>query len=161
MAVVPEAEGRQPADQRDFTGLSRLAFVGSVLLSVACGADDPRQAGTKSTTAATRTAAAGMVPPLPSRASTAPPSTSGPAAVAIANFAFLPDPVVVRPGGTVTWTNQDEAPHSIRDTSSAATPESKPLNKEENFSITYAKAGTYPYICGIHNYMQGSVEVKS
>ena len=40
------------------------------------------------------------------------------------------------------------------------TPESKHLAKGETFSITYAKPGTYDYICGIHNYMTGSVSVK-
>jgi plastocyanin len=85
---------------------------------------------------------------------------AGPAAVGILNFAFTPTPVVVRPGGTVTWTNEDDAAHSISDTSPLRTPESKPLGKGERFSITYSKAGTYSYVCGIHNYMQGSVEVN-
>jgi plastocyanin len=86
---------------------------------------------------------------------------AGPAAVEIVDFAFTPTPLVVRPGGTVTWTNDDDAAHSISDTSPLRTATSKPLSKGEQFSITYSKAGTYPYVCGIHNYMQGSVEVKN
>ncbi len=73
----------------------------------------------------------------------------------------MPSPVTVAPGATVTWTNNDDAPHSITDTSPMATPTSESLNKGDSFSITYPQAGTYPYICGIHNYMQGSVEVKA
>jgi plastocyanin len=82
------------------------------------------------------------------------------AAVTIAEFVFRPSTVTVQTGGTVTWTNNDEAAHSIRDTSPMATPESKSLNRGDTFSITYPGPGTYSYICGIHNYMQGSVEVK-
>ena len=79
--------------------------------------------------------------------------------VAISNFEFGPKVLTVQAGTRVTWTNQDSSPHSIKDKSSLSTAESPQLFQGETFSITYAKAGTYPYICGIHNYMTGSVEV--
>ena len=99
--------------------------------------------------------------------STAPPSStasaqgplSGDAPVDITNFEFKPQKVVVKAGTKVTWTNRDTAIHDIKDTSPLATPQSKDLGKGDTFAITYAQPGTYSYICGIHQYMTGSVEV--
>jgi plastocyanin len=86
-------------------------------------------------------------------------SAGGGSAVQIVNFAFEPPKLTVKAGTTVTWTNQDTAIHSIKDTSSLATPVSQDLAKGGTFSITYGRPGSYSYICGIHNYMTGSVEV--
>ena len=44
-------------------------------------------------------------------------------------------------------------------TTSMATPVSPPLAQGDTFSITYPEPGVYPYICGIHISMEGSVEV--
>lgn len=98
--------------------------------------------------------------PAPATAVTAAPASApSTTPVAIADFAFAPTPVRIRPGGTVVWTNQDSTTHSIQDTSSMATPVSPPLEQGDMFSITYREAGVYPYICGIHISMEGSVEV--
>jgi len=84
---------------------------------------------------------------------------AGPGAVKIANFEFKPQNVVVKPGTKVTWTNADSSIHDIKDTSPLATPVSNSLSKGDTFSITYSQPGTYSYVCGIHPYMVGSVEV--
>jgi plastocyanin len=79
--------------------------------------------------------------------------------VNITNFLFEPQDVEVPAGTKVTWTNQDDAPHNVQDLSDLNTPISKELNKGDTFSITYPKAGTYPYVCGLHTYMTGNVKV--
>jgi plastocyanin len=84
---------------------------------------------------------------------------SGQAPVEIVNFEFKPQKVLVKPGTTVTWTNKDTTIHDIKDTSPLNTPQSKDLNQGDTFSITYNQPGTYSYICGIHQYMTGTVEV--
>jgi plastocyanin len=84
---------------------------------------------------------------------------SGQAAVEIVNFEFKPQKVLVKPGTTVTWTNKDTTIHDIKDTSPLNTPQSKELSKNDTFTITYNQPGTYSYICGIHQYMTGTVEV--
>jgi plastocyanin len=84
---------------------------------------------------------------------------AAPGAVRIANFEFKPHTVVVKPGTKVTWTNADSSIHDIKDTSPLATPVSPSLSKGDTFSITYGQPGTYSYVCGIHPYMTGSVEV--
>ena len=92
-----------------------------------------------------------------------PPSgpLSGDAPVRIVNFEFKPQKMVVRPGTKVTWTNDDTSIHDVKDTSPLNTPVSHEMSKGETFSITYNEPGTYPYVCGIHPYMTGSVEVVS
>ena len=84
---------------------------------------------------------------------------SGDAPVSIVNFEFKPQKVTVKAGTKVTWTNGDTAIHDIKDTSPLATPQSKELGKGDAFAITYGQPGSYSYICGIHQYMMGSVEV--
>jgi plastocyanin len=81
-------------------------------------------------------------------------------AVTIADFAFDPVDVTVPAGTAVTWTNTDGSPHSIQDDSGMDLfPESDDLGNGDSFSFTFAQAGTYNYICGIHNYMRGTVTV--
>jgi plastocyanin len=84
---------------------------------------------------------------------------SGDAPVRIVNYEFKPQNVVVRPGTKVTWTNDDTTIHDIKDTSPLATPVGNDMAKGDRFSITYAQPGSYSYICGIHQYMTGTVEV--
>jgi plastocyanin len=84
---------------------------------------------------------------------------SGEAPVRIANFEYKPKTVTVKPGTKVTWTNADTSIHDIKDTSPLATPVSQELSKGDTFSITYAQPGSYNYVCGIHPYMTGIVEV--
>ena len=79
--------------------------------------------------------------------------------VRIVSFQFTPQTVTVKPGTKVTWTNDDTAVHAIKDTSPLATPVSQDMGKDATFSITYERPGTYSYICGIHQYMTGTVSV--
>jgi plastocyanin len=84
---------------------------------------------------------------------------SGEAPVRIRNFEFKPQNVVVRAGTRVTWTNEDTHIHDIKDTSPLAIPKGPEMGKDDTFSITYSQPGSYSYICGVHPYMTGSVEV--
>jgi plastocyanin len=84
---------------------------------------------------------------------------AGDGSVQIVNFVFTPPNLTVKPGAKVTWTNGDTAVHSIKDTSPLATPVSQDLGKDATFSITYEQPGSYAYVCGIHQYMTGSVTV--
>jgi plastocyanin len=79
-------------------------------------------------------------------------------AITIAGFAFEEQRIEVAAGTTVTWTNQDAAPHSIVDFSEqfATSPD---LAQGDTFEATYDSPGEYDYICGIHEYMRGTVTV--
>ena len=125
----------------------RLLFIPlvAVLALGGCGKDDKGDKGAK--------------PPPKSAQGSVP--KSGEAPVSITNFEFKPQKVVVKPGTKVTWKNEDVSIHDIKDTSPLATPQSSAMSKGDTFSITYAQPGSYSYICGIHQYMTGTVEVVS
>ena len=78
--------------------------------------------------------------------------------VKIDNFSFGPAELTVGVGTTVTWTNRDDIPHTVRSTDGAF--KSKVLDTDEKFSFTFSKAGTYPYFCSIHPKMTGKVVVQ-
>lgn len=83
------------------------------------------------------------------------PVTAG-NSVTIKDFTFSPQTLTVKAGTTVTWTNDDSAPHTI----SSATFESSQLLPGQSFQYTFDQAGTYDYICGIHPSMTGQVVVQ-
>ncbi|MDQ6782097.1 MAG: cupredoxin family copper-binding protein [Actinomycetota bacterium] len=94
-----------------------------------------------------------------SKSSTAP--ASGGNAVSIKNFSFAPQSLTVKVGTTVTWTNQDSTPHTVQ-FSDKSIPTSEDLTggtAKSTYTHTFAAAGTFAYICGIHNYMTGTIKV--
>jgi len=80
------------------------------------------------------------------------------AGVQIDQYAFLPQRITVKPGTTVTWTNDDDAPHTIA--SSAKVFKSRPLDTGNKFSFTFTTPGTYAYFCSVHPQMTGTVTVE-
>ena len=82
---------------------------------------------------------------------------AGAQAVSIVNFAFAPMDLRVKAGTTVTWTNNDSAAHTVAAIDKSFT--SGNLAKGATFQFMFAKAGTYKYICGIHNYMTATITV--
>jgi plastocyanin len=85
-------------------------------------------------------------------------SAEAKAEVKIDNFTFGPATVTVDKGSTVIWINRDDIPHTV--VSSDKVFKSKVLDTDEQFSFTFAQAGTYPYFCSIHPKMTGTVVVK-
>ncbi len=58
----------------------------------------------------------------------------------------------------MTWTNQDDIPHTIVLTAIGV--RSKAIDTDKTFSYQFDKAGTFSYICGLHPQMHGQVVVK-
>ena len=83
-----------------------------------------------------------------------------PNTVEISNFAFDPPMLTVPAGTKVTWTNKDEEPHTIVGTSKETPFKSEGLDTDDNFSVVFAKPGTYKYFCSIHPHMVGQIVVK-
>jgi plastocyanin len=96
----------------------------------------------------------------PSGSASADEASAGGSEVAIGGFEFQPADLTVPAGTTVTWTNEDRAPHSIQDDSDLGAEEGDELAQGDTFQLTYEEPGTYPYLCGIHNYMTGTVTVE-
>jgi len=80
------------------------------------------------------------------------------AAVKIDNFSFGPAAVTVPVGTTVTWTNQDDIPHTVVSTDGVF--KSKALDTDDKFSFVFNKPGTYSYFCSIHPKMTGQIIVQ-
>jgi plastocyanin len=84
----------------------------------------------------------------------APPEASP--AVSITDYAFAPDMLEIAAGTTVTWTNEDAAPHTV--TADDGAFESKVLADEGGtFSFTFDEPGTYTYHCNIHLNMRATI----
>jgi amicyanin len=77
--------------------------------------------------------------------------------VKIGNFTFGPQKLSVKVGDTVTWTNEDDIPHTVV---SVGKFRSKALDTDDKYTFTFTTAGTYEYFCGLHPHMQGSIVVE-
>jgi plastocyanin len=84
---------------------------------------------------------------------------AGNSEVQIDQFAFVPQRVTVKAGTTVTWINEDDAPHTIA--SSDKLFKSKALDTGDKFSFTFTTPGTYAYFCSVHPHMTGTVVVEA
>jgi plastocyanin len=91
----------------------------------------------------------------PSLVSAAPANVT----VKIDNFAFDAQTVTVPAGSTVTWVNDDDAPHTVV-ADDGKSFRSKVLDTGETFSFTFPAAGTWGYFCSVHPHMTGKVVVK-
>ena len=80
------------------------------------------------------------------------------AAVRIDNFNFTPPTLVVAPGTTVTWTNADDSPHTVREKDGKF--KSAALDTDDTFSQTFTALGQYEYFCSIQPYMTAKIVVK-
>ena len=80
-------------------------------------------------------------------------------AVEIKDFAFNPPEVTVPVGGSVTWTNDDPAPHTATGLDREAL-QSGTLDQGESFTQTFDTAGTFDYFCEFHAGMKGSIVVE-
>src|SRR5262245_10978669 len=81
-----------------------------------------------------------------------------PAVVDIKDSKYLPPTLTVAVGTTVRWTNRDEESHTVTfDTERAG---SAGLERNEDYTHTFTKAGVYPYTCCLHPFMQGTIVVN-
>ena len=78
---------------------------------------------------------------------------------------FIPSTVVIALGGTVTWENTDNAAHTATSGSPTDGPDgvwdSSLMMVNGSYSVTLDEAGTYPYFCMVHPWMQGTVVVEA
>lgn len=87
-------------------------------------------------------------------------SPEGPANVnvAVENFKYDPDPITIRVGDSITWTNEDPVGHT-----STATDDSFNTGMffpDDSATITFDTAGNFPYFCGTHPEMTGTIVVE-
>src|SRR5262249_51039127 len=86
------------------------------------------------------------------------PARAEDVSVKIGNFTFGPQELKVKSGTTVTWTNEDDIPHTV--TSTTMSFKSKALDSDDKFSFTFTTPGTYQYFCSLHPHMTGTIVVE-
>jgi amicyanin len=80
--------------------------------------------------------------------------------VDIANYQFTPGSIIIPVGTTVTWVNHDETPHTVTNVDQPQGFKSAGLDTDDKFSFTFAKPGTYDYICTLHPFMKAKIVVQ-
>ena len=79
--------------------------------------------------------------------------------IVVEGYVF-PATVRVTVGGTLTWANNDDEPHTVRFANSTVpVPNDITIRPGETGSITFPSAGTFDYMCDFHRSMKGRVEV--
>lgn len=123
-----------------------------IILSILLAGCSP----TPATTAPASTSSAPATSAAPGTAAV--PVTGNEAKVTIQGFAFDPASITVKAGDTVTWTNQDNAAHTVTADDNSWT--SPTIAKGETYSHTFTTAGTVAYHCSIHPTMKATVVVN-
>jgi plastocyanin len=79
--------------------------------------------------------------------------------VLIEDFAYSPAELTIKVGDSVTFTNQDSAPHTAtaRDRDVLQTGR---LGQGESMTVTFDTPGTYEYFCEFHPNMEGVIVVE-
>jgi plastocyanin len=71
---------------------------------------------------------------------------------------YMPSTVTVSVSGKVTWKNVDSAAHTATATDSSF--DTSLVNAGASASNTFNTAGSYPYMCILHPWMKGTVNVQ-
>lgn len=80
------------------------------------------------------------------------------AAIKIGNFTFGPQELRVKAGTTVTWTNEDDIPHTVVSPNNFR---SKVLDTDGTYSFKFTTPGSYKYFCSLHPHMTGTIVVEA
>ncbi len=98
-------------------------------------------------------------PSVAGDASPAPaPTASAAATIDTKNFAYAPDTATIKAGQTVRFVNSDSVAHTVSADDGSFTSGNMPTGSK--WSHTFAKHGTYAYLCDYHRYMKGAIVVK-
>lgn len=91
------------------------------------------------------------------------PQGGAAASAAIRVFQFQPGALAVRPGTRVTWTNEDDIPHTVT-SGLPGSPDGRfdvrLTGKGTSGSASFPAPGAYPYFCTRHPSMRGDVVVR-
>ena len=86
------------------------------------------------------------------------PAMAADHAVTIKGVAFSPATLTVAAGDTVTFTNEDSAPHTA--TAGDGSFDTGRLNKGASATVTIAGAGNHAYKCNFHASMKGTISAN-
>lgn len=78
-------------------------------------------------------------------------------------FMFKPEPLTIKAGTEVVWTNNDNIGHSVTSGTAPTTDgafDSGLFEQNQTFAYTFTTPGTYAYFCTRHNSMTGTIIVQ-
>jgi amicyanin len=92
-------------------------------------------------------------------------SGGGGAQVGMENVQFTPKHLTVKPGETITFTNDEAVPHDVHKTSGPgadfSSGDAGGMQEGDTFKLTLDEPGDYEYVCKVHAPgMSGSITVK-
>jgi plastocyanin len=138
-----------------------VALAATLLLVAACssgGASTAPSAAVSAAPTAEATVEASVEASAPAAEACVPSAAGGEVDVAIADFAFDPADIQAAVGQTVTFTNNDSAPHTATlDDGSCTTPN---ISTGGSDGLTFNAAGTYPFHCNVHPNIKGTITVS-
>jgi plastocyanin len=89
------------------------------------------------------------------------PARGGTIHIVMQSLYFNPVSVDAHVGQTVSWTNEEPAPHNVTYVSGPKFRSSPPeLTRGDSFSIRLTRAGTIHYYCTIHPWMKATIHVS-
>lgn len=97
-------------------------------------------------------AAAAAMPVLATQARAATTHT-----VRITNFTFEPANLTIAAGDSVTFVNEDSAPHTATADSGAF--DTGRLRQGQSATLTFNGGGSFPYFCAVHPRMRANLTV--
>jgi len=84
-------------------------------------------------------------------------SAGGATEVDITDFKYDPETITVKAGSSVTFVNNDSAPHTATADDAFDTGN---LGKGDSKAVKVDKAGSFAYVCEFHAFMKGTVVVE-
>ena len=100
-------------------------------------------------------------PSAPSSSTATPVTASIPVgARTLGTNSYVPNPITVTSGGTITWTNSDTIAHTSTSTDAGAVFDSGTIPAGGKFSFTFQNKGTFAYKCTFHAGMVGTIVVQ-
>jgi amicyanin len=157
LETSPFQQARDLLDVDDYV-LAHTVLVESMLAPAVSGTGCPGEEAAAAPAAPAAPAPA-TAPAAPAPAAPAHGGHSMSADVTMNDLAFSPADVTVPAGSTVTWTNKEDAPHTVTSKGGGAL-KSKNLQKGDTYSHMFMTAGTYSYYCTVHPNMMGKVTVQ-
>jgi plastocyanin len=79
--------------------------------------------------------------------------------VEIPEFAFEPDPIEIAACDSVVWTNAHDQAHTSTGNADQAWSTGNIAAGESSDPVPFEQAGSFAYICALHPFMTGTVEV--
>ena len=113
-----------------------------------------------SSSSGSKTAVAPSSSKAASAASSSSTAVAGAAQIVIDNFTFSPATLTVTPGEKVTVVNKDSTTHTVTATGNKAFDTGDIASGATTTFTAPSTAGSYPYICTIHQFMHGTLTVS-